>query len=119
MSSIRNKLVLFVSLLLVLAVAAVEVASHGGQGQAGRARVKMEQGLLLHGINMLGNRFSVDERIQDPAAILPDSADSSLALVDGAAESAQTTRDSTLILFCIEQRFPHGRLLSNMSKLYQ
>ena len=75
--------------LPVLAPAAAKVAARRGDGVGGRARIEVQQRLLLHRVHVLGDSAPVDQRVERTAPVLPHQADTPLPVGDHTAVSAQ------------------------------
>lgn len=58
--------------LPVLTPAALKVAARRGYREGGRSRMEVKERLPLDGIDMLCDRSSVDPRVENSSAILPD-----------------------------------------------
>jgi hypothetical protein len=68
--------------LIVLAVEAVEVATHRGNGIRPAAGHKMKKRLFLDGITIFRNQPAVHQAVQLALLILPYPADTSFTLLD-------------------------------------
>jgi hypothetical protein len=67
--------------LVVLAMAAAEVAANGRYGIGERARKQVKERLLFYRIDILAYQLTVDKTIKDPVTVLSDPADPSLIVL--------------------------------------
>src|SRR5512133_46150 len=94
---------------VVLAVAAMEVAAHGGDGIGAAARHDMEQRLFLDRIDMLGTELPVDQAVEGAPAIFADGANAPSTITDQTFESAQAASNAFIVLPLVEHGLFHGR----------
>jgi hypothetical protein len=68
----------------------------------------MKQGLFFDGINVPGNKFTVNQRLQDTARIFPHAANSPTAVFDHTAMTAKIAFHLVVLKGIIKVGF-HGR----------
>ncbi len=96
----------------VLAKRAAQVAPWRGDGIGLAARVDVEQGLFLDGIDGLGDRSSIDERVECAAVVAAHLAESQLAVSDATPLHAEVTTHLGAVQSLVEESLPHGDALS-------
>jgi len=96
--------------VVVLAVGALQVATHRGHAQRHRAGQDVEEGLLLDGVDMDGDGLAVIQRPEDPVLVLAYPADAALARLDRAVVRAEPAADPLGYLLVITG-LVHGRRL--------
>jgi len=96
--------------LVILAVFAVEIAAHRGNGIGKGAGQQMEDGLLFDGVDIFADQATVVETVENSPSIFPDSANSPVAFTDQAMVATEQTADMTRVIgrLNVKKRFMHG-----------
>jgi len=102
--------------LKVLTMLALYITAHCGNGLRPAAGEKMEQGLFLDGVHILGNDFPVDQRIQNTIPVFPDHANAAFAGIDDTAMGAEIALHLIVFHPVIKSGLLHGYLLYYLSK---
>lgn len=85
--------------LVILAMLAVEITAHRGNGVGGGAGQEMKKGLFFNGIIIAGNQLAVYQAVELAILVFPDPADPSFTRLDLAMMVAKGT-DSFVISRC-------------------
>lgn len=98
--------------LEVLAVFAVEIATHRGNGIGKGAGQQMKEGFLFDGVDVLTDQAAVVEAVEDAAPIFPDLADAPAPFPDQAMVAAEQAADMSRAVsgLGVKERFVHGHL---------
>jgi hypothetical protein len=98
--------------LVVLAVFAVEIAAHCGNGIGKGTGQQMKDGLFFDGVDVFADQATVVEAVEDSAPILPDLADSSVAFTNQTVVAAEQAADMSRVVsgLGVKECFVHGHL---------
>jgi hypothetical protein len=89
----------------ILAKFAPKVAADGGDGIRERAREKMKQGFFFDRINMAGDNFAINQRMQHAGPVFANAAFPPAACFYDAAMAAQVAFDLLVFQRFIQVRF--------------
>jgi hypothetical protein len=82
---------------MILALEALEIAAHRGDGERGRPRKEMKDWFLFNGVYIQGDRAAVNEGVKFPSLILSNSTQSSFRRGDEASMVTKNTSHLSIL----------------------